>query len=96
MPVTLISSGGISILDESTALRNNRIMAWKTPSGKLVVALTSRNTNNFTFNISLGGSHTMAGYEFNGTLNSLSLGTQTGGILAATLAPDTIQFWVEQ
>jgi O-glycosyl hydrolase len=83
-------------VDESTVLQNNRIMAWKTPSGKLVVALTSRNTNNFTFTINLGGSRTMAGYEFNGTLNSVSRGTQTGGTLATTLAPDTIQFWVEQ
>lgn len=83
-------------VDESTVLQDNRIMAWKTPSGNLVVALTSRNANNFTFNVNLGGARTMAGYEFNGTLNSVSLGTRTGSTLAATLAPDTIQFWVEQ
>ena len=83
-------------VDESTVLQDNRIMAWKTPSGKLVIALTSRNANNFTFNVNLGGSRTMAGYEFNGTLNTVSLASQTGSTLSATLSPYTIQFWVEQ
>lgn len=82
-------------VDETTVRNDQRIMAWKTPQGKLAFALTNRGTANFTFTVDTGSTRTFGGKRFNFTANDISVGTKTGPVLTATLSPKSIEFWIE-
>ena len=84
---------------EDETRTDQRIMAWKTPEGQLVFAVTNRDSaNDFAFNVNTG----LKNVKFNGyALTAYAeemeeLGTKTGGIITATLEPYSIQFWVQE
>jgi O-glycosyl hydrolase len=84
-------------VDEATVRNDNRIMAWKTPQGKFVIALTNRSsTNSFTFNIDVGGNRSFAGYRYTPSQANIALGARNGTAIAPTLPPQSVEFWVEQ
>ncbi|MGC5399445.1 hypothetical protein ACPXCP_27380 [Streptomyces sp. DT20] len=88
---------------------NNRIMAWRTPEGKLVLALTHRVPNAqtstaapYTFEVSTGSGRTFTGHRFRWSPhteplaeNNVARGTASGPELSVTVQPNTIEFWVE-
>lgn len=84
-------------VDEPAVSKDNRVMAWKTPQGKLVVALTNRNdSNNFTFSVNTGRSSTFEGHRFTlATANSF-MGTKNGPGLSTTLPPYSVEFWIQR
>ncbi|OPH50423.1 hypothetical protein BC351_07105 [Paenibacillus ferrarius] len=83
-------------VDESTVQLNNRIMAWKTPEGKLVFALTNRGGGSYTFNMDLGGAYTLAGHRYDKNTADLPLGNVTGSNVSITLPGNSIEFWAAQ
>jgi O-glycosyl hydrolase len=88
---------------------DKRIMAWKTPAGKLVFALTHRVPNSstataapHTFTVDTGSTRTFTGHRYRWSPhtaplaeNNVNRGTVTGPALSITLAPNTIEFWIE-
>lgn len=83
-------------VDEATVRNDNRIMAWKMPSGQIVFALTNRSaTTPFTFNIDVSGTRTFSGYRYTPTEADLGLGVVRSTTINPTLPPQSIEFWVE-
>ncbi len=83
-------------VDEATVRNDNRIMAWKTPQGQVVFALTNRSsTTPFTFNIDVAGTRTFSGYRYTATEANLGLGVVRSATINPTLPPQSIEFWVE-
>ncbi|MEW1864817.1 hypothetical protein AB0399_31355 [Streptomyces sp. NPDC088194] len=88
---------------------NQRIMAWRTPQGKLVIAMTHRVPNAqtataapYTFTLDTGSSRTFTGHRFRWSPhdqplagNNVYAGRLAGPDLAVTVAPNTIEFWIE-
>ncbi len=88
---------------------DRRIMAWKTPQGKLVLALTHRVPNAstataapYTFTVDTGSSRTFTGHRYRWSPhdqpladNNVPQATRSGPGLSITLDPNTIEFWIE-
>lgn len=84
-------------VEEPVVLMNNRIMAWKTPDGKRVFAVTNRNTDSdFEYQIDTVREGTFKGYLYTPYERDTEIGELTGSELTITVAPQTIQFWVEE
>ncbi|MFG2504718.1 hypothetical protein ACGFOW_04380 [Streptomyces rubiginosohelvolus] len=82
-------------VEESTIQRDQRIMAWKTPAGKPVFALTNRSaTESFTYTIDTQTSGSFEGHRYTPTVNDQRLAPKTGPQLTVTLPPHSIEFWV--
>ncbi|WP_165452747.1 glycoside hydrolase family 30 beta sandwich domain-containing protein [Paenibacillus thalictri] len=81
-------------VDESSVRGDNRIMAWKTPEGKMVVALTNRSGADYTFHIS-GMSGTFTGYRFGKVDENINLGGKNASDLNVTVPNNGIEFWVQ-
>ncbi|QKW17734.1 hypothetical protein HUT16_00465 [Kitasatospora sp. NA04385] len=88
---------------------DKRIMAWKTPQGKLVFALTYRVPNAktataapYTFTIDTGSTRTFTGHRYRWSPhtqplaeNNVLQATRQGPGLSITMEPNTIEFWIE-
>ncbi|WP_371633076.1 hypothetical protein OG693_19340 [Streptomyces sp. NBC_01259] len=82
-------------VDESARLGDQRIMAWKTPQGKPVLAVTNRSaTDSFTYTVDTQTAAAFEGHRYGPTTNNQNLGTRTGPQLTLTLPPLSIEFWV--
>jgi hypothetical protein len=83
-------------VDESVLRQNQRIMAWRSPAGKLTIALTNRSTTAYTFDIGLlDSARQFSGHRYDATRADVSLGMAGGTALSATVPPYSIEFWVE-
>lgn len=83
-------------VEEPQVLMNNRIMAWKTPDGRRVFAVTNRNTDSdFEFEVDTVREGDFTGYLYTPYERDTVIGTVSGSLLSITVAPQTIQFWVE-
>jgi hypothetical protein len=83
-------------VDEGVLSPNHRIMAWRSPAGKLTIALTNRTTASYTFDIAVvGSSRTFSGYRYDATRANSPLGTATGTVLRVPVPSWSIEFWVE-
>lgn len=82
-------------VDETTKRPDQRIMAWKTPQGKLVFAFTNRGTSSVTYAVDTGSARTFHGQQFTPTSSNTGIGTKAGPVLTLTLPPTSIQFWIE-
>ena len=83
---------------EDKVRKDQRIMAWKSPEGKLAFALTNRSsTNPFSFKVNTGlEGKTFHGYRLTADSEEENyLGTKTGGEISTTLEPYSIEFWVQ-
>lgn len=85
-------------VNEDTVRYDQRIMAWKTPDGKLVIALTNRSEeDSFQFNINTGLNATFNGYRYTPQgVDEISLGSRDGQTISPTLPPLSIEFWVQE
>lgn len=87
-------------VEESTSRADNRVMAWKTPEGKFVIALTNRTSEWFGFDISLDTSRSFVGHSFDRRhidriLDGTEVISRDSG-LTAKVKPWSIVFLVEQ
>lgn len=83
-------------VDEGVLSSNHRIMAWKTPAGKLVVAVTNKTTSAYTFDIGLlGGSRTFTGHRYTATAADQPIGTLEGTAVGVTVPAYSIEFWIQ-
>ncbi|MFB7673349.1 hypothetical protein ACFC26_18270 [Kitasatospora purpeofusca] len=81
--------------DDGTPYRDHRIMAWRTPEGKQVFAITNRSaTTPFTYTVDTRTAAAFQGHRFGPTLHNRTLSTVTGPTLALTVPPLSIEFWV--
>ncbi|MFF8019317.1 hypothetical protein [Streptomyces sp. NPDC007929] len=82
------------VVDEETAYENHRIMAWKTPAGKPVFAVTNRTSSDFTYTIDCQTAASFQGYRFGPSTTNQHLGQKTGPDLTITVPKESIEFWV--
>lgn len=82
-------------VDEHQILDDNRIMAFKTPKGKLVVVLTNRSGAPFTFNINTGTDKSFKGYRYTPSMRNAKLKKLKGSSISPTVPNLSIEFWVE-
>ena len=84
-------------VNEDQVRREQRIMAWKSPEGRLAFALTNR-SNEFCFKVDTGLEDTVFhGYRLTSDCEEeIDLGTKTGGEISTVLDPYTIEFWVQE
>ena len=87
-------------VEETSAKTDNRVMAWKTPEGKFVVALTNRSADWYGFDISLDAQRNFVGHSFDSKhLDRILDGKEfiaDGAGLKALVKPWSIVFLVEQ
>ena len=85
------------IVEEDIVRDENRIMAYKTPKGKLVIVLTNRSSSSpFTFNINAVSGKRFKGYRYTPSVRNIKLGKLAADKLNVTLPPLSIEFWVQQ
>jgi O-glycosyl hydrolase len=83
-------------VDETVLRPNQRIMAWRSPAGKLTIALTNRSNAWYTFDIALlGAARQFTGHRYNATRANVNLGTVSGSALGVAVPAYSIEFWVE-
>lgn len=69
-------------VDEGVMGPNHRIMAWRSPAGKLAIALTNRTSSAYTFDIAvLGPSRQFSGHRYNATQADVTIGIVQGTTL---------------
>ena len=84
-------------VQEDQERHDNRIMAWKTPQGKLVFALTNRSDDWFEFDVTMDGAKNMKGFRYDKKGRDVEVGSNGGAAtFSAKLKPWSIEFWVEQ
>jgi O-glycosyl hydrolase len=83
-------------IDEGILSANHRIMAWRSPAGKLTIAVTNRTTAPYTFDIAiLGSGREFSGYRYDATRANMTIGSAAGAVLSVTVPSYSIEFWVE-
>ena len=92
---------------EGAVSRDQRVMAWKTPAGKLVFAVTNRTGQDTGYRVNLPSSKNFTGYLFDSTPRNVTqadgtgqykgkpLGPKSGSVLDLQIPDLSIQFWVE-
>jgi hypothetical protein len=80
---------------------DNRILAFKTPEGKLAVVVTNRSGVPFTFRIDAGIEGALGGYRYTPDeagpeYRGVALGARRGPSIAVTVPDMAFEFWVEQ
>ena len=85
-------------VDEDEVRYDQRIMSWKTPEGKLVIALTNRSSDDyFQFHLDTGLDATFHGYRYTPQgEEEIELGTMQGSEISPMLPPLSIEFWVQE
>ncbi|WP_309386258.1 glycoside hydrolase family 30 beta sandwich domain-containing protein [Cerasicoccus frondis] len=86
-------------VDEDQVRHDNRIMAYKTPQGKLVIVLTNRSADEtFTFNINTGVGPSYTGRRIDSETRNNSgsyLARQYGSSISCEVPPLSIEFWIQ-
>lgn len=88
------------VVSEPQRLYDQRILAWKTPAGKAVFAVTNRGSAPFTFNVDTQTAKTFRGYQYTATVPDVtgvgvvSLGAKAGPSFSTTVPSGALQFWV--
>ena len=85
-------------VDEDEVRYDQRIMSWKTPEGKLVIALTNRSSDDyFQFHLNTGLEASFQGYRYTPQgEEEIELGTMQGSEISPMLPPLSIEFWVQE
>lgn len=82
-------------VDEPAVLKDQRIMAWTTPQGKPVFAVTNRSTTqSFSYTVDTSTWSGFSGFRYGPTTNTQPLGSKPGPVLNITVPADSIEFWV--
>lgn len=83
-------------VDEDVVRPDNRILAWRTPAGKIGIAITNRGGSPFRFQIDAGRSAVFQGFRFTPREANVALGRAKGPKLRPKVPDLAIEFWVEQ
>ena len=85
-------------VDEDEVRYDQRIMSWKTPEGKLVIALTNRSSSDyFQFHLNTGLDASFYGYRYTPQGHEeIELGVMQGSKISPVLQPLSIEFWVQE
>ncbi|OXU15630.1 golvesin C-terminal-like domain-containing protein [Sedimentisphaera salicampi] len=87
-------------VDEDSVRMDNRILAWKTPDGKLVLAVTNRSPDApFVFNVDVGVNEVFKGYRYTSQTRNNDgdfIGSSSGEQISCEVPPFSIEFWVQQ
>ncbi len=83
-------------VEEDEVRKDNRILAWRTPAGKLAFAVTNRSGRPFEFRVDTGRERRMFGFRYTPAEAGIALGAQSGAAVKATVPNLAIEFWVEQ
>ncbi len=83
-------------VEEDEIRKDNRIMAFKTPNGKLVVVLTNRSGQPFQFDIDTGSKAKFAGYRYTLQGRDIKIGQAKGTFIKPVVPNWAVEFWVEQ
>lgn len=71
-------------------------MAWRSPAGKLTIALTNRSNASYTFDIGLlGAARQFTGHRYDATRANVTLASVSGDALRVSVPAYSIEFWVE-
>ncbi|MEV6397444.1 twin-arginine translocation signal domain-containing protein [Streptomyces sp. NPDC051907] len=82
-------------VDEPAVLRDQRIMAWKTPAGKPVFAVTNRSkTESFTYTVDTQTAGSFEGHRYGPKTNDQRLTAKNGPRLTLAVPPLSVEFWV--
>ncbi|MFD5088819.1 hypothetical protein ACFWOG_40225 [Kitasatospora sp. NPDC058406] len=73
---------------------NQRIMAWKTPEGKPVFAITNSSSTPYTFTVNTQTAANFRGLRYGPSTNNLLISTKTGPQLTITVPARSIEFWI--
>ncbi|MPY89729.1 MAG: hypothetical protein GEU99_17630 [Luteitalea sp.] len=82
-------------VEEERVRQDNRILAWRTPTGRVALALTNRSGGPFRFHIDLGRDLNLSGFRYTPSEAHVALGMRSGATLAAEMPDLAIEFWVE-
>ena len=83
-------------VQEDEIRNDNRILAFKTPDGKLVIVVTNRSGHPFSFKIETGSKNMFKGFRYTPGERNVPLGVSNGQSLAPILPDLSIEFWIEQ
>ena len=84
-------------VDESIVEHDQRILVWRTKSGKLGIALSNRGDAPFTFKISGVRKAKLIGHRYTLAAIDQPLGTKLGvPQLELTVQPQSFEFWIER
>jgi O-glycosyl hydrolase len=81
-------------VDEGVVQHDQRILVWRSKTGKLGIALSNRGTQPYTFHLSGSPAKSLEGHRY--TIASLdeSLGKVSGKAINITVPPQSFEFWV--
>jgi hypothetical protein len=83
-------------VDEGVMSADHRIMAWRTPAGKLAVVLTNRTNTPYTFDIAVAGAgRRFTGVRYDAVRSNVIVGAASGTAMQVTVPGYAIEFWVE-
>ncbi len=80
---------------EHSVRADNRILAFKTPAGKLVFVLTNRTVHPYTFHIDTRANSTFSGYRYTIAHRDVRLSELRGAVISPTLPAYSIEFWIK-
>ena len=72
-------------------------MAWRTPNGKLGLALTNRTTTPYAFDILIpGAGRRFVGHRYDAARADITLARVAGSTLTLTVPSYSIEIWIEE
>lgn len=83
-------------VSEDKVLKDSRIMAYKTPKGKMVIVLTNRSGQPFQFAIDAGLKKKLKGFRYTPYQRDVAIGDKDGNKFNALVPNHAVEFWVEQ
>jgi hypothetical protein len=82
-------------VEESAVLSDQRILVWRSKTGKLGIALSNRGSVPFTFHLSGIQAVAVAGHRYTVTALDISLGRKSiGKDISITVPPQSFEFWI--
>ena len=82
-------------VDEDLIRRDQRIMTWRRKDGRLVIALSNRGAERFTFSLNGLGEERFQGHRYTLQKADEPLGSRSvTGALVRTVQPQSFEFWV--
>ncbi|AFL90014.1 hypothetical protein Terro_3805 [Terriglobus roseus DSM 18391] len=81
-------------VDESVVQHDQRILVWRSKTGKLGIALSNRGTAPYTFHLSGMASRSLEGHRYTISALDQSLGKASGRSMDITVPPQSFEFWV--
>jgi len=82
-------------VEEGAVLHDQRILVWRTKTGKLGIALSNRGPSPFTFHLSGMPVDALYGHRYTVTALDVSLDQKSAkGDIAITVPPQSFEFWI--